>query len=140
MSRAVEDRGEVAVVAIASVEVVTRRGGQIRVAISPRTVGSRHHILGEVVLRPGESIAEHVHDYGEESLFVVRGSGELRAEGGLYPLGPGLVAFAPRGSSHAIDNTGTDELVIVFASAPLAPSPDSGHRETAGDQPGGRAE
>lgn len=135
MTKAVEDGGEVAVVAIASIDAITRRGGDIRVAISPRTVGSRHHILGEAVLRPGESIAEHVHDYGEESLFVVRGSGELRAEGRQYPLGPGLVVFAPRGTSHAIDNTGTEELVLVFASAPLAPSPDAGHRETAGDAP-----
>lgn len=120
------------VVALRSVPVVTRRGGQIRVAVSPRTVGARHHVMGEVLLRPGESIAEHVHDYGEESLFIVSGTGTLEADGRSEELRRGLVAYAPRGTSHAVHNTGREDLVIVFASAPLAPAPHLGHRETTG--------
>ena len=121
--------GEVAIVDIDDVPPVHSRGGEIRVPISPRAVGAQHHIFGRAVLEPGEAIGEHVHDYGEETLFIVSGTGVLTAEGRSYSVKPGLAIFAPRGSSHAIRNDGTETLVLVFASAPPAPTPASGHRE-----------
>jgi len=35
----------------------------------------------------------------------------------------------PPKSVHSIENTGDCEMVVVFATSPLAPRPDIGHRE-----------
>jgi putative monooxygenase len=103
----------------------------MRFLSTPSGTGSKHHILGHLVLRPGETVPEHVHDYGEESLFVVSGEGVLRAAGVDHPIGAGKCAFLPRGVPHAVRVVGSEPLVAVFASAPPAPSPQVGHRDTA---------
>jgi pimeloyl-ACP methyl ester carboxylesterase len=121
---------EIGIVDIANVQPVHHRGGDLRVAITPKSVGSQHHIMGQVVLAPGESVAEHAHDYGEESIFVVEGSGVFVGGGQEYQLVPGRGLYTPRGVLHSVTNTGADPLVLVFASAPLAPSPEAGHRDT----------
>jgi putative monooxygenase len=130
-------------VPLAAVDPVTSRGGEIRVAISPARVGSEHHIFGVARLRPGERIGEHVHDYGEESVFVVSGRGVMSAGGDRHVLEPDTFVFAPRGTVHGIVNTGEEPLVMVFASAPLAPRPALGHREVtgaAGPDPDGKGD
>ncbi len=114
---------------------VHHRGGDLRVTISPRTVNSKHHIMGRVILEPGESVTEHAHDYGEESFYIVSGSGILYSQGEEFPLYAGLSAYTPRGVAHAVSNTATEPLVIVFASSPLAPAPEKGHRDTEGATP-----
>lgn len=106
------------------------RGGTIRVMVTPKRTGAEHHIFGHAVLRPGEIIREHVHDYGEETIFVVRGAGTMVADDVEVSLLPDRLVFCPRGTRHAIRNDGGEELVMLFASAPLAPSPEAGHRET----------
>jgi len=113
-----------------SLPVVTKRGGQMRFLSTPSATGSRHHIFGHLVLRPGEEVAEHVHDYGEESLFVLSGQGILRAGGTEYRLQGGRCAFLPKGVPHAVSVVGAEPLVAVFASAPPAPDPQAGHRDT----------
>ena len=118
------------VIDLADVEPITARGGTIRIPVTPARAGSRHHIFGRAILEAGEEIREHVHDYGEESILVVSGRGTLIANGEAFELIPDRVAFAPRGTRHAIVNPGPEPLVLVFASAPLAPQPAAGHRET----------
>lgn len=120
----------VSVVTEGQISPVHHRGGDLRVTISPKTVNARHHIMGRVVLAPGEQVLEHAHDYGEESFYIVSGNGTLQSQGEEFPLHAGLSAYTPRGVSHSVSNTGTEPLIIVFASAPLAPSPEKGHRNT----------
>jgi cyclase len=119
----------VVVVDRANVPEVTARGGVIRVFVTPARAGSQHHIFGEAVLEPGEAVADHVHDYGEESIFVVSGTGFMRAGDQEVRLVPGRAAFTPRGMTHGITNDGQERLTMIFASAPLAPTPGQGHRE-----------
>jgi putative monooxygenase len=113
-----------------SLPVVTKRGGQMRFLSTPSATGSMHHIFGHLVLQPGEEVPEHVHDYGEESLFVLSGKGILRAAGTEHRLEAGRCAFLPKGVPHAVKVVGAEPLVAVFASAPPAPSRHVGHRDT----------
>jgi putative monooxygenase len=124
-----DERPPVAVVDISTVTPIADRGGSIRVIVTPGAVGARHHIFGQAVLAAGERINEHIHDYGEESVFVVSGAGSMTADDVEYELLPGRLIFCPRGTRHAIHNDRSEELVMIFASAPLAPSPGAGHRE-----------
>ena len=64
-----------------------RRGGELRVLLAPRTVGSTSGFMGVATLLPGERIAEHYHPYSEEFLYVVRGDDHRRPGRRAVPLG-----------------------------------------------------
>jgi cyclase len=134
VSPPLETTDAVVVVDRAGVPEMTSRGGVIRVLVTPARAGARHHIFGEAVLERGEAIADHVHDYGEESIFVVSGTGLMRAGNQEVPMVPGRAVFTPRGMTHGIVNDGEERLTMIFASAPLAPTPGQGHRETSVEQ------
>ena len=108
---------------------ITDKGGEIRVLVSPRTVGSTQLILGVATLGVGDRVKKHAHDYGEETFFVMQGQGRIHIEGhDSVEFSVGDAVLVPRGRVHSIENTGDVEMRVVFASAPLAPSPAIGHR------------
>lgn len=114
-------------VAAADVTPNLRRGGQIRITLSPRTVGATSGFGGVLTLQPGERVIEHYHPYSEEFLHVVAGEAELRIEGETLRLGPGDSAFVPIGARHRMTNTGQTVVQAVFHLSPLAPEPALGH-------------
>ncbi len=118
---------------VAACDVVAnrRRGGDIRVVLSPKTVGSTSGFMGTLTLAPEEFVTEHYHPYSEEFLFVVRGRLTARIEGDQeleVPAGEGLMI--PKGLRHRVWNACTEEVYAVFHLAPLAPRPELGHVDT----------
>jgi putative monooxygenase len=107
-----------------------RRGGDIRVTLSPRTVGSTSGFGGVLWLAPGEFVTEHYHPYSEEFLHVVAGELEIRLDGQPTALGPGDSLMVPIGMRHRLVNVGTDQAQVVFHLSPLAPRPELGHVDT----------
>jgi putative monooxygenase len=108
-----------------------RRGGDIRVVLSPKTVGSTSGFMGTLTLAPGEFVAEHYHPYSEEFLFVVRGRLTARVEGiGVFELAAGEGVMVPIGKRHRVWNAGDEEVYGVFHLGPLAPRPELGHVDT----------
>jgi putative monooxygenase len=107
-----------------------RRGGDIRVLLSPRTVGSTSGFFGELTLRPGEYVSEHYHPYSEEFLYVVRGELVMRVDGDPVPLGPGESLMVPKEVRHRLENTGAEDALVIFHLSPLAPRPELGHVDT----------
>jgi putative monooxygenase len=115
------------------VKVNSRRGGEMRVLLSPVTVNSTSGFMGTLRLAPGEHVSEHLHPYSEEFLYVVGGHGRIRLGGpsGEYvELGPDDALMVPTGMRHRLENTGTATLTAVFHLSPLAPRPDLGHVDT----------
>ncbi|HET9959536.1 MAG TPA: cupin domain-containing protein [Polyangiaceae bacterium] len=107
----------------------TDRGGTYRVMITPGSVNAKQLILGKATVPPGERVKAHVHDYSEEAFFVVQGTGCAILDGiGTVEFRAGDAVLVPKGVTHSIENRGSEEVVVVFASAPLAPRPESGHR------------
>jgi putative monooxygenase len=117
-------------VAAQDVPADSRRGGELRVVLGPKTVGSTSGFMGVATLRPGERIAEHWHPYSEEFLFVVRGDlvVDLDDEPVEVPAGSGV--FVPIGTRHRLRNVGTEVAEAVFHLCPLAPRPSLGHVDT----------
>ncbi|MCO1580347.1 cupin domain-containing protein [Crossiella sp. SN42] len=107
-----------------------RRGGDIRVLLSPRTVGASAGFLGVLTLRPGEFVAEHYHPYSEEFLYLVRGQVDAWIDGQLLSLAAGEGVLVPIGSRHRIENNAEQEAFAVFQLGPLAPEPSLGHVDT----------
>jgi Mannose-6-phosphate isomerase len=118
-------------VSIEAVAANTRRGGDLRILLSPRTVGATSGFMGAGRLAPGEHISEHYHPYSEEFLFLVRGNLVARVDGDReIALGPGDALMVPKSIRHCLDNVGDEEAFFVFHASPLAPRPELGHVDT----------
>jgi putative monooxygenase len=108
----------------------TRRGGDVRTLLSPKTVGSESGFMGVATLQPGDRISEHYHPYSEEFIFCVRGTitADLDDEPKEVPAGSGMMI--PLNMRHRLRNEGGEEAFIVFHLSPLAPEPPLGHVDT----------
>lgn len=110
------------------VKTIEDRGGEIHVLISPTSVQSTQMIMGTATVPVGGSVLLHQHPHSEECFYVLQGKGEITVEGvGTVPFQPGEAVLTPQGSTHSIVNVGDEEIRVVFAAAPLAPSPAEGH-------------
>lgn len=107
-----------------------RRGGEIKVLLSPRSVGSTSGFMGAGSLAPADRITEHYHPYSEEFMFVVNGSITATIDGTPLTVGAGEAVMVPKGIRHSLENTGTETAFAVFHTSPLAPRPDLGHVDT----------
>jgi putative monooxygenase len=118
-------------VAVDDVAVNSRRGGAIRVLLSPGTVGSTSGFMGSATLAAGDAVREHRHPYSEEFVFVTSGSVVLRVDGEQeLTVGPGEAVMVPKDVRHRMENRGDEQAAMVFHLSPLAPRPDLGHVDT----------
>jgi len=113
--------------AVSDAEPNRRRGGDLRVLLSPISAGSTSGFMGVGTLEPGEFVAEHYHPYSEEFLFLVRGRVEVSVDGETVELGPNESLMIPKGVRHRFTNTGSEQAYVVFHLSPLAPRPAYGH-------------
>ncbi|MFC4148489.1 cupin domain-containing protein [Micromonospora mangrovi] len=123
-------------VAVAEVAANTRRGGDIRVTLSPKTVGCTSGFGGVLTLAPGDRVAEHLHPHSEEFLHVIAGSLEMSVDGVPVRLQPGDSLLVPIGVRHRLVNVGSEEARAVFHLSPLAPRPELGHVDLEETGPG----
>ncbi|MFB7328596.1 MULTISPECIES: cupin domain-containing protein [unclassified Streptomyces] len=117
-------------VAGTEVEANTKRGGDLRVTLSPKTVGCTSGFGGVLTLEPGDHITEHYHPYSEEFLHVVDGSLTMSLDGEQVTLEAGDSLFVPIGVRHRLVNTGSVTARCSFHLSPLAPRPELGHVDT----------
>ncbi len=116
------------VVGPSDVKTIDDRGGEIHVLISPGSVQSTQMIMGTATVPVDGSVLLHVHPHSEECFYVLQGEGEISVDGiGVVPFKAGEAVLTPQGSQHSIKNVGDQEIRVVFAAAPLAPSPKDGH-------------
>ena len=108
----------------------TRRGGDVRTLLSPKTVESTSGFMGMATIGPGDRISEHYHPYSEEFIYCVRG--RIRAELDDEPqhVHADEALFIPINVRHRLVNDGEEEAMIVFHLSPLAPDPKLGHVDT----------
>jgi putative monooxygenase len=116
--------------ALDEVQPDTRRGGELRTLLSPRTVGSTTGFMGVATIAPGDKISEHYHPYSEEFVYLVRGELVVRLDGTPYPLRAGQGVMIPINVRHRFMNEGTEESFMIFHLCPLAPRPELGHVDT----------
>ncbi|MFJ3659072.1 cupin domain-containing protein [Streptomyces sp. NPDC090119] len=107
-----------------------KRGGDIRITLSPRTVGCASGFGGTLRLAAGEYVTEHLHPYSEEFLHVVAGELSITLDDEAVALRPGDSVLVPIGVRHRLVNTGQETAQVVFHLSPLAPRPELGHVDT----------
>jgi putative monooxygenase len=118
-------------VALGDVPANHRRGGDIRVLLSPRTVRATSGFFGVLTLAAGEYVSEHYHPYSEEFLYVIAGRVAVRLDG-LRQLDVAATEglLVPEMVRHRVWNPGEDTAVVAFCLTPLAPRPELGHVDT----------
>jgi putative monooxygenase len=121
---------ECKLVSMADVPSDTRRGGDLRTVLSPKTVGSSTGFMGVAKIEPGDSIAEHYHPYSEEFVFLVEGDLIARIDGDPKPLAARSGIFIPINAKHKFINESDTDAFMVFHLCPLAPRPHLGHVDT----------
>jgi putative monooxygenase len=108
----------------------TRRGGDVRTLLSPKTVGSKSGFMGAATIGPGDRISEHYHPYSEEFLYCVRGTLTVDLNDEETTLPAGSAIYIPFFMRHRLRNEGDEDAFVVFHLGPLAPRADIGHVDT----------
>ena len=76
--------------------------------------GADDFLLGWTVLPPGARHDRHLHRNADEFFVVLRGTGHIYTDDGTEPASEGDVVWTPRGKYHGFDNTGDDDVVLVW--------------------------
>lgn len=70
--------------------------------------------IGLMTLKPGDSIGLHGHSDNEDTYIILSGTGLFTdGNGEEYMVGPQTVTMAGPGQSHALENTGSEDLVFI---------------------------
>jgi quercetin dioxygenase-like cupin family protein len=67
-------------------------------------------VVLSATMPPGLHVEGHVHDGEDQLMVVVRGTVRARVGERQYLVGPGGVAFMPRGVSHELWNDSDDDV------------------------------
>ena len=67
---------------------------------------------------PGRKMRIHKHLNNDELIFIHKGEGTLTLDEASFIVKAGDVAFVPRGTWHGLDNTGKENLLMVFQYSP----------------------
>ena len=126
----VQGIGEAQVKAMDDAPADTRRGGDVRTLLSPKSVEAKSGFMGVATLEPGDKISEHWHPFSEEFIFCVRGTLTADLDDEPREVKAGEALFIPFMVRHRLRNEGDEDAFIVFHLGPLAPRPDLGHVDT----------
>jgi quercetin dioxygenase-like cupin family protein len=108
------DQSGVRVVALADVPPIDLPGGSwSRVILTGGRVGSAT-ALGVSSFAAGTATAMLSHAT-EELAYVLSGEGELQLQDGILPYEAGSALYIPAGVWHAVANTGSEPVSMVFA-------------------------
>src|SRR5689334_3495802 len=98
--------------------ILTRRKVPVTVKISKAKQGVDGISFCVEDQSPGRKMRVHKHLNNDEMIFIHKGEGMLTLGEEAIPVKTGDVAFVPRGTWHGLDNTGKENLVMVFQYSP----------------------
>src|SRR5690242_4470497 len=89
-------------------------GMHVQFLIDSRTARSDKLLVGRTVLPPGARHEKHAHPNCDEFLVVLSGCGEIYTDAGRESAMAGDVIFTPRGYFHGFDNTGEEDVLLIW--------------------------
>ena len=72
-------------------------------------------LFSRIELAPGCSIGYHVHENETELFYFASGSGRVNDNGEWIDIAAGDAMSTPNGHGHAVENTGSEPLVLLAA-------------------------
>ncbi len=100
------------------IHILTRRKVPITVKISKKKYGVDNISFCVEEMVPGRKMRVHKHLFNDELIFIHKGEGTLTLNEELVEAKTGDVIFVPRGIWHGLDNTGSENLLMVFQYSP----------------------
>ncbi len=76
-------------------------------------LGAKKTTLNLSVSQPGAEFAQHVHDYSDDTILVLKGEVDLKQGATLRRMTAGECAFVPTGQIHGTVTAGTGEAVMI---------------------------
>jgi quercetin dioxygenase-like cupin family protein len=96
--------------------------GRRKVPITIKISKAKHSVDGISFcvedLIPGRKMRVHKHINNDELIFIHKGEGTLTLDEEFIEVKTGDVAFVPRNTWHGLDNTGKENLLMVFQYSP----------------------
>jgi quercetin dioxygenase-like cupin family protein len=100
---------------------------QVQFLVDKHTAGSEDFLLGWTVLPPGARHDRHRHLKADEFFIVLQGRGMIYTDEGREVSEKGDVVFTPRGHWHGFDNTGDEDVVLVWGWSGAGALEDTGY-------------
>lgn len=100
---------------------------RVQFLVDKATAGTDDFLLGWTVLPPGARHDRHLHRNADEFFIVLEGSGRIYTDTGTEPVAKGDVIWTPRGRWHGFDNTGEEDVVLVWGWSGCGSLEDSGY-------------
>jgi quercetin dioxygenase-like cupin family protein len=105
----------ISVVSLTDVDAIPLPNGSwSRMVLTAETAPGIASSLGFSVFTPGTVTGMVAHTV-EEVAYVISGIGELQTDGEPVPFAAEQAIHIPPGLWHAVANTGTDDLIMVFS-------------------------
>lgn len=87
----------------------------------PSHTGSKYSSVCCTVYHPGgRAKPAHSHAKGEETVYIVSGTGKVKIGDEIYDIEPGSLFLFPQGVPHMVWNNGTVPLKLMCFYAPCA--------------------
>jgi mannose-6-phosphate isomerase-like protein (cupin superfamily) len=100
------------------IHILTRRKVPITIKISKTIHGIENISFSIEDMTPGRKMRVHKHLNNDELIFIHQGEGTLTLGEESIKVKTGDVVFIPRGVWHGLDNTGKENLLMVFQYSP----------------------
>lgn len=100
------------------IHILTRRKVPITIKISKTKHGIDGISFCVEDMSPGRKMRIHKHLNNDELIFVHKGEGTLTLDNESIEVKTGDVVFVPRGIWHGLDNSGKENLLMVFQYSP----------------------
>ncbi|QEC67778.1 cupin domain-containing protein [Panacibacter ginsenosidivorans] len=100
------------------IHILSRRKVPITIKISKTKNGINGISFCTEDMSPGRKMRIHKHLNNDELIFIHKGEGTLTLDEESIEVKTGDVVFVPRGIWHGLDNTGTENLLMVFQYSP----------------------
>jgi mannose-6-phosphate isomerase-like protein (cupin superfamily) len=100
------------------IHILTRRKVPITIKLSKTKNGIDGISFCVEDMIPGRKMRVHKHLNNDELIFIHKGEGTLTLDEESIDVKTGDVVFVPRGMWHGLDNTGKENLSMIFQYSP----------------------
>lgn len=97
---------------------ITKDGSVIREYMHPDIHKNKEISVAEARLAPGRKTLAHRHESSEEIYVILAGSGWMQRGDNRFAIEKGMTVAILPGEVHALENSGTEDLVILCCCAP----------------------
>ena len=101
------------------IEELVLPGRNLRWLVTAERLNSLHMSVCVIRVAPGETVRPaHSHPNGEETIYIIQGTGRVLVSGEVAAVREGSAVLFPQGAVHMLQNTGKEEMKVVCFFAP----------------------